>query len=93
MGNLFSNIGEWRTVKVPVYTTKADYEHLISHRRELIKILDSSDCKLNKEQQHTLSEIIRDQIRDQSYLGGKSRKHRNYKKRTYKRKNIHLYYL
>jgi hypothetical protein len=81
MGNLFSNIGEWRTVKVPVYTTKADYEHLISHRRELIKILDSSDCKLNKEQQHTLSEI-----RDQSYLGGKSRKHRKYTKRT---KNLH----
>ena len=82
MGNWFSNFGEWRTVKVPVYTTKADYEHLISHRRELIKILDSTDCKLNEKQQQTLSKIKE----DQDYIGGKSRKHRKYKKRTYKRK-------
>lgn len=78
MGNWLS--GEWRTVKVPSYTTNADYKHLISHRRALIKILDDSNCKLNEAQQHTLSKIKE----DQGLIGGKSRKHRNYKNRTKK---------
>ena len=62
MGNLFSNIiGEFRTVHVPVYTTPDDYNLLIRHRRDLIKIVDHSECKLNEEQKQILEDIRNDQ--------------------------------
>ena len=81
MGNLFSDIvGEWRTVKVPLYTNDENTTLLITHRNQLIDIINSSDCKLNDKQQHIL-EKIKD---EQALQGGKSRKHRKYKNRTKK---------
>ena len=84
MGNLFSDIvGEWRTVNTPLYTTDANTKLLITHRDKLIDIIAHSDCNLNEEQQRLLENIKY----EQTLKGGKSRKHRKYKKRTHK--NLH----
>ena len=81
MGNWFSDIvGEWKSVKTPLYTSDENTKLLIKHRDQLIDIIEHSNCNLNDTQQDTLEKIKY----EQTIQGGKSRKHRKYKNRTKK---------
>ena len=86
MGSFFSLFFgkdlETKTSTMTLYITPDDYKLLEDESTDLLEIITNSNCQLSDRDKERL-QIIQ---QNHSYRGGKSRKHRNYKKRTKKRK-------